>query len=86
MLVWVTRSHQSSRDWMMVLTVMLFLLLFVDCVVNLANLCDGDGGRERSIVSWWDVFESYSDCVGIGVRRGGWMMCGLGEFFNESSL
>ena len=86
MLVWVTRSHRLSHDWMMVLTVMFLLLSFVDCVVKLANLCDDDGGRERSVVSWCDVFESYSDCVGLGVRRGGWMMCRLGLVFNESSL
>jgi len=48
----------------MVLMVTLFLLLFVDCVVKLANICDGNGGRKRSGVSWCDVFESYSVCVG----------------------
>ena len=78
MLVWVTRSHRSLHNWMMVLTVTLFLLSFVDCAVKLANLFDAGGGHERSVFSWCDVFESYSDCVGIGVRRGGWMMCGLG--------
>ena len=51
-----------------------------------SNFCDGDSGHETSIVSWCDVFESYSDCVGIGVRRRVWMMCGLGVVFNESSL
>ena len=51
------------------LTVTLFLLLFVVFVVRLVNLCDGGGGRKRSVVSWCDVFESYSDYVGLGVRR-----------------
>ena len=71
---------------MMVLTVTLFLLSFVNFVVKLANLCDGDGGCEGRVVSWCDMFESYSDCVGLGVRRGGWRMCGLDVVFNESSL
>ena len=51
------------------LMVTLFLLLFVDFMVKLVNLCDDGGGCERSVVSWCDVFESYSDCVGLGVRR-----------------
>ena len=54
--------------------------------MKLVNLCDVDGGRERSVVSWCDVFESYSDWVGLGVRSGGWIMCELGVVFNESSL
>ena len=36
MLVWVIRSRQSPRDWMMVLMVNLLLLLFVDYVGKLA--------------------------------------------------
>ena len=55
---------------MMVLTVTLFLLSFVDFVVKLVNFCDGDGDCERSDVSWCDIFESYSDCVRLVVRRG----------------
>ena len=53
--------------------------------MKFANLCDDDG-RERSVVSWCGVFESYSDCVGLGVRRVVWMMCGLGVVFNKSYL
>ena len=54
--------------------------------MKLSNICDGDGVRERIFASWCDVFESCSDCVGLGVRRGVWMMCGLGVVFNESSV
>ena len=68
------------------LTVTLFFLSFVDCVVKLASICDGNGGHEKIVVSWCDVFDSYSDCVGLGVSRGVWMMCGLGVVFNESSF
>ena len=51
---------------------MTFLLLsFMDCVRKLTNLCDKDGDRERSVVGWGGVLESYLDCVWIGVRSGG---------------
>ena len=52
----------------MVLMVTLFLLLFIDFVVKLTNICDGDGIHKRSGVSWCAVFEYYSDCVGLGLR------------------
>ena len=71
---------------MMILMGTLFLLSFMDYVVKLTNIFDGDGGCKRSGVSWCDVFESYSEFVGLGLRRGGWMMCGMGVVFNESSF
>ena len=70
-----------------------FLLSFVDYVGKLINLGDGDGdgdgngnsGHERSIFGWCGVFEYYSNCVGLGVRSVGWMMCGLGDVLKKSS-
>ena len=68
------------------LTVTLFLLSFAECVGKLTYFCDDDGGSERGVAGWCDMFEFYSDCVGIGVRSGGWKMYGLGVVFNKSSF
>ena len=64
----------------------IFVVVIWGLCEKFANLCDGDGGCERSVVGWCDVFESYSDCAGLGLRSGEWMMCGLGVVFNGSSL